>query len=145
MDDVGRYAPALPTRLEIFNNLVDGSDKHVRARQDLVSIKLGPAARHFLGRAAAIVRHGNPLHQGIQLQPRKPVLARNPAHEPHPLVDTRHPPPGEIGRNRAAAPEGNPREADDVGLPRGEREKLPAVPPIRIGGWGRWTGRGSIV
>src|SRR5437016_5330286 len=72
-DDIGGDTPVLPARLEIFNQLVHGPEEYVGALEDLLRTQLGPTARQLLGHLAASVRHDNPLHQRVQLEPRVSV------------------------------------------------------------------------
>jgi hypothetical protein len=106
----------LPARLEIFNQLVHGPEECVGALEDLLKTQLGPTARQLLGRLAASVRHDNPLHQRVQLEPRVSV-AGDLADELHPLVNARRRESGKV-RLRSTTSKSKARKANDVGFIR---------------------------
>jgi hypothetical protein len=90
-DDIVGNAPALPARMEIFNQLVHRADQHIGALEDLFGIQLSPTARQFLGRLAAMIRHDDALHQRVQFEPCVSI-AGNVSHQLHSPIDLRHSP-----------------------------------------------------
>ena len=110
--------PASPARLEILDQLVDGPDERVGSLENVLRTQRGPAFCELVGRLAAIVRHDDALHEGVELEPLEST-ARDVAHELHPLVDRAHRPTRNI-RLQSTPSEADPGQADDVGLPCGE-------------------------
>src|SRR2546422_873099 len=123
-DEIGN-APPRPAGLEIFDELVHGPDKYVRALQELLDAQLGPTKRQFLGSFPASVRYDDSLHERVQFESLISVSG-DVSHKPDSVVDDRRFPRREI-RLRPTASKSDTREADDVGFLRGEGEELRTV------------------
>lgn len=124
-DAVVGNTPPLPPRLQVLDQLVYGPNEHVRALKDVDRTQLRPAPGEVLRRLATIVRDDDSLDKRVQLEPFVSV-AGSLSHELQPLVDASRPPAGHVLLDPAASKR-DTGQADDVGFPRREGQKLPAV------------------
>src|SRR6266849_7837059 len=138
-DEVGN-APAIAARVESFHHLIHGPDQHVGSLEDLLDAELLPALLQLLGRLTPAIRYDHPLELRAQLETTESLAGRF-LHHPHALIDARHLPSRHV-RHRAALSECDAREIHGIGLLRRQREEAKAMPPMMMGGWGRWTGSG---
>ena len=132
-DHIARHSPALPTRMQILNDLVQRPDQQVRSLQKFIRGELWPTAGQFLGGTTTVLGYDNALHQNVQLQPCVSIIPAAPWHQPQPLFDRRHAPRGKVGGDRAALSERQSRQTDNIRLPRGERQQTPAVAAYQDG------------
>ena len=115
--------------------MVNGPDEDIGALKDLRRAQLRPALRELLGRLATIVRHDDCLDQSVQLESLVSV-AGSLSHKLDPLIDVRHSPAGEVPFGPAAS-ERDPRQPNDIGFLRRERQELPTIASDEDRGWGR--------
>src|SRR5438309_153427 len=141
-DEVGE-PPALAARVQGFHHLVHGADQHVRSLEDLLDAELLPVLVELRCRFTPVLRHDHPLDLRAQLETTESLAGRSRTTRRrsstpaifHPDMSGDVPPRVNVMPVRFTV---------SASLAASVRRRRP-LPPMMIGGCGRWTGRGWIV